>query len=373
MRVTGTYRTLGNLSYFIPHALPPKSPPLQLNSNLLKLYGEASFALGKLNETGRRISDVNRFIKAYVIKEALLSSAIEGIHTTLLDVYSLAINLQKVSKNTQLVINYTKALEVSLNMLEKEDLPLVTRVIRKAHEALLFGIHDEGKAPGIYRRQSVSVGELVPPPAPAVPHLISDVEKYINTSDELPPLIKAGLVHVQVETIHPFLDGNGRIGRLLTVLMLLDSKLLKLPILYPSYFFKKNHLEYYQKLDAVRTQGDFEGWVAFYLRCIRDSASDAHRRAQAIEKLEGDIKYIIAHDASFRKVRDISNAILAHLFVNPITSVAAFSKSIGRAYNTINSRLQHFSTLGLVTQHTVSSKRSIYRFDRYLDLLEKEF
>ena len=373
MRVTGTYRKLGNLSYFLPHALPPKSPSLQLTPDLLKLYGEASFALGQLNETGLRLPDANRFIKAYVIKEALLSSSIEGIHTTLIDVYSSGINQEKINESTQLVINYTKALEVSLSMLQGEGLPLATRVLRRAHEALLFGRHGAGKAPGTYRRQSVRVGELVPPPASEVPRMISDVEKYINASDELPPLIRAGLVHVQFETIHPFLDGNGRIGRLLIVLMLLDSKLLALPILYPSYFFKKHHLAYYQRLDAVRTKGDFEGWIEFYLRCIRDSALDAHRRASVIEELEREIKHIIAYDDSFRKVRDISRAVLDHLFSNPITNVVSLSKSMGRTYNTISNRLQHFSALGIVSQHSVTDRSSIYRFDRYLDVLEKEF
>src|SRR5579863_2487561 len=133
---------------------------------------------------------------------------------------------------------------------------------------------------------------------------MADLERYINTDDSLAPLIKAGLAHVQFETIHPFLDGNGRIGRLLIVLMLIDAGLLQVPILYPSYYFKKHHMEYYQRLDGVRIQGDFEGWIAYYLRAIRDSALDAHRRAKEIESLERELKALIQTGSDFVKLRE---------------------------------------------------------------------
>ena len=373
MRTTGIYRALGGLNYFIPYKLPPRSPSLQLTPDLVSLYGEASHALGQLKEMGARLPDVNRFVRAYVIKEALLSSAIEGIHTTLVDAFSSRLNKNGLHKDTQLVLNYTKSLAIAVGMLQEEGFPLGPRVILKAHEALLAETHEDHKTPGRYRRQSVKVGDLVPPPAPEVLTMIGDLEKYINEPDELPALISAGLVHVHFETIHPFLDGNGRIGRLLIVLMLLDSGLLKEPILYPSYFFKKNHLAYYQRLDDVRTKGDFEGWITFYLQGIRDSAIDALQRIKAIEKLEEEIKHKMTYDDGFYKVREVSNAVLEHLFVHPVTSVKEVSKSLGKAYNTISSRLQHFSELGIISGHSINEKSKLYRFDRYLDLLEKEF
>jgi len=154
----------------------------------------------------------------------------------------------------------------------------------------MLGGDGEKANPGSYRKQSVRVGNLVPPPAPEVSKLISDLEKYMNEPSELPPLIRAGLVHVQFETIHPFLDGNGHIGRLLIVMMLIDSGLLTLPVLYPSYYFKKHHLEYYQRLDEVRSNGDFEGWISYYLKAIRDSAIDSHKRAKEIEALDDRLK-----------------------------------------------------------------------------------
>jgi Fic family protein len=214
MRETGTYQTLGDLSYFIPHSLPPSNPPLELNAEIISLYGEASFILGQLNEMCLRLPDPKRFIKAYVIKEALLSSAIEGIHTTLVEVLTYPLGESKPNKDTQLVLNYTKALDTALHMLTVEGFPLVSRVILQAHEALMSVGEGERAAPGPFRQQSVRVGDLIPPPAPEVPRLMSGLEKYINEPSELSPLIRAGLAHAHFETIHPFLDGNGRIGRL---------------------------------------------------------------------------------------------------------------------------------------------------------------
>ena len=233
-----------------------------LDSQMIELYGEAMLELGKLNEMANRLPNIDRFIKAYVIKEALLSSSIEGINTTLLDVFTQPLFEQRTNKDTQMVMNYTRALSVAFTMIQKAD-PLTTRVILKAHEALMQMGDGDKYDPGNLRKQSVRVGNLVPPPASLVPELMSDIEKYIHEDDTLPPLIKAGLVHVQFETVHPFLDGNGRIGRLLIVSMLTDNKVLAQPILYLSYYFKKHHAEYYERLDQLITHGDFEGWILF--------------------------------------------------------------------------------------------------------------
>ena len=166
MRETGAYQTLGDLKYFIPHSLPPKNPPLVFNEEILRLYGEAHFALGQLNEMSEKLPNPKRFIKAYVIKEALLSSEIEGIHTTLIEVFTEVLGGPKLSKDTQLVLNYIHALGAALKMIQDEKLPLTTRVILKAHHVLMSGGEGEKAAPGYFRKQSVRVGELVPPPAP---------------------------------------------------------------------------------------------------------------------------------------------------------------------------------------------------------------
>ncbi len=202
---------------------------------------------------------------------------------------------------------------------------------------------------------------------------MSALEKYINEPSDLPPLIRAGLVHVQFETIHPFLDGNGRIGRLLIVLMLIDNGLLSLPILYPSYYFKKHQFEYYQNLDRVRTHGDFEGWITYYLKTIRDSALDACMRAKEIEALEATLKDMIQTDPQFAKIRETASIAIDFLFAQPIANVAQMSKNLGKAYNTVHNILKRFIELGLVSESIVHKRNKLYRFDPYIALLEKEY
>jgi Fic family protein len=373
MRETGIYQTLGELRYFIPHSLPPSHPPLEFNADIMSLYGEASFRLGQLNEMSQRLPDPSRFIKAYVIKEALLSSAIEGIHTTLIEVYTRPLNESKPNKNTQLVLNYTKALNLALGMIKNEGLPIVSRVILKAHEALMTAGEGDKASPGAYRKQSVRVGNHVPPPAPEVPHLMSNLEKYMNEPSDLPSLIKAGLAHVQFETIHPFLDGNGRIGRLLIVLMLIESGLLETPILYPSYYFKKHHAEYYQRLDDVRLRGDFEGWIAYYLRGIKESALDAHLRAKEIEALGQQLQDLIQTDLKFSRMRETAAIILDLLFSQPIIGISEMSERTGKAYNTVHTIIKQFMDFGLVSENSAHKRNKLYRFEPYLALLEKEY
>jgi Fic family protein len=373
MRDIGTYQTLGDLRYFIPHPLPPSHPPLELNSEIMSLYGEASFTLGQLNEMSQRLRDPSRFIKAYVIKEALLSSALEGIHTTLIDVFTRSLGESKPNKNTQLVLNYTESMDAALEMIKNQGVPIVSRVILKAHKALMSAGEGDRASPGAYRKQSVRVGDHVPPPAPEVPTLMSELEKYINEPSDLPPLIKAGLAHVQFETIHPFLDGNGRIGRLLIVLMLIDSGLLESPILYPSYYFKKHHSEYYLRLDRVRSHGDFEGWILYYLRAIRDSAIDAHSRAKDIEALGQNLQDLIQNDPKFTRMRESAAMTLDILFSHPIVGVSEIGEGIGKAYNTVHNIIKQFVELGLVSENIVHKRNKLYRFEPYLALLEKEY
>lgn len=373
MREAGRYQALGDLSYFIPHALPPTNPSLSFNTEMMSIYGEASFELGQLNEMCLRLPDPENFINAYVMKEALLSSAIEGIHTTLIDALTQPLGNAKINKDTQLVLNYKDALESALSMLKDEGLPLVTRVILRAHEVLMSIGEGDKSSPGLFRKQSVRVGDFIPPPAQEVPSLMSGLEKYMNEPSDMPALIKAGLAHVQFETIHPFLDGNGRIGRLLIVLMLIENSLLALPVLYPSYYFKKNHFEYYQRLDRVRTHGDFEGWMTYYLKAIRDSAKDAHTRAREIEGLAIKLQDVIQTGGSFVKVRSTASLALDFLFTQPITGIVEMSQKLDKAYNTTHNVLKEFMKLNIVSEHNINKRHKIYRFNPYLDLLQKEY
>lgn len=371
MRSTGTYKAIGGITYFIPSSLPP-TPPLELDAESMTLYGEASFALGQLNEMCKRLPDPQRFIKAYVIKEALLSSAIEGIHTTLIEVFTHPLGEAKPSKETQLVLNYTKALDAALDLLTAQGVPLGVRILLKSHE-MLMAPGGNGADPGNFRKQSVRVGELIPPPPSEVPSLMGDLEKYIHKEGDLPLLIKAGLVHVQFETIHPFLDGNGRIGRLLIVLMLLEGNLLSLPILYPSYYFKKHCKDYYQKLDRVRTHGDFEGWIKYYLKALKESALDAHVRAKALEELETDLIQKIQSDEAFAKMRETALSVLDSFFVQPISTVTEISTRTGKAYNTVQNILKQFLSQGIISETIIHKRNKLYRFEPYLRLLEEDY
>ncbi len=372
MRKAGTYQLLGDINYFIPAPLPP-NPPLEWSEKLVALSNQASDSLARVNEMARKLRNPERFIRAYLIKEALLSSEIEGIHTTLIDVFTQALDGSKINKDTQLVLNYIEALKVAVKMIKEKRLPIVTRVILEAHRVLMSTGEGERATPGQFRKQSVKVGGLVPPPAPEIPELMRSLEKFMNEQSVLPALIKAGLAHVQFETIHPFLDGNGRIGRLLIVLMLIKDKRLADPIIYPSLYFKKHHLQYYQHLDRVRTHGDFEGWMAFYLEAISFTASEAYVRAMDIEDLERQIIHLIDTSDHFAKKRETSLLLLDYLFIQPITNITAASKAIGRSYNAVEHILDTFETLHYVHKFIKGGRYKTYEFKPYLQILEKDY
>ncbi len=368
MRITGHYEN----NYFIPEPLPPQNPPFKLSSEIAVLYGEAMHEIGKLNGLANNLPDIHRFIKAYVIKEALLSSAIEGIYTTLLDIFTQPFLESKPSKDTQLVMNYTKALKKALDLIKKENFPISSRVVLAAHKALMETGEGDKSDPGHFRKQAVRVGALIPPPPLQVPQLMSDLEHYINTDETVPPLIKAGLAHVQFETIHPFLDGNGRIGRLLIVLMLIENGLLQEPILYPSYYFKKNQLEYYQCLDRVRTHGDFEGWITFYLKTIKYSSIDAYKRGKEIENLQKKSTTIILQEETSDKVRDNRLKTLTIIFSCPVITIKELSLQIGMSYNTAHQIIADFITLGFLVEETEQKRGKLFKFKPYIDILEKD-
>jgi Fic family protein len=371
MRKTGKYETLGPVSYFNPYPLPPRDPVLSLDSATMKLFGEAMNYLGRLSEMSTHVPDNRRFIKTYVCKEALLSSAIEGVHTTMLDVFTQPLLDVRRNKNTQLVVNYTHALDVAIGMTRGEGVPLSNRVICALHRALMSEGEGEKSDPGNYRKQSVCVGNLVPPQPRSVPELMSQMERFIHDDYSLPPLIKSGLVHVQFETIHPFLDGNGRVGRLLIVLMLIDGGLLSEPILYPSYYFKKYHLEYYQRLDAVRTHGDFEGWISFYLQVIKESCVDALDRAQDIGRLDRELSVRISQKCT--RTRESRLSALALLFSYPVMSIGELARQRGISFNTARQIVSDFVELGILVQETQQARHRFFIFKPYLEILEKEY
>lgn len=372
MRKTGYYQILGDVKYFIPDSLPPQNPPLILDAETIFLYGDAMLHLGKLNEMTNRVPDIRRFIKSYVIKEALLSSAIEGVHTTLLDVFTQSILESRPNKNTQLVMNYTKAINKAINMIQKDGLPISSRVILTAHKELMEAGEGDKAAPGKYRKQVVSVGNLIPPPPLQVTELMTKLEQFINIDETFPPLIKAGLAHIQFETIHPFLDGNGRIGRLLIILMVIENGLLLEPILYPSYYFKKHHLDYYRWLDRVRTHGDFEGWITFYLTAVRDSSIDAYQRVKEIEALRRKLTHLIMNKKQFSKTSEMRLYALSILFSYPVININELALQLEMSYNSAHQIISDFLEIEILVEETQQKRGKLFKFKPYLDILECE-
>ncbi len=373
IRKAGEYKSIGEVEYYIPYPLPPKNPELQMTPKLIELHGEASFRLGQLNARAAELPDPNRFIKAYVIKEALISSSIEGIHTTLADVYSQALPDAKLTKPTELVLNYTNALNMSIKMITQEGLPISNRVILGAHKALMSLCNEDHSNPGHFRKQPVRVGPLTPAPAQEVPPLMHDLELYINSGRDWASLMKAGLAHVQFETIHPFLDGNGRVGRMLIVLMLIKEGLLSIPILYLSYYFKRYHEEYYQNLNRVRTEGDYEGWLAYYFRAIRESSFDAYRRIKDIEKLEQDVIVEIRKDAALSKMGEAPYVALDILFSSPVINVTELSIRLEKSYNTAAKIVDQFMLIGVLEKVTEQKRSKLFRFESYMKLLSHTY
>jgi len=370
-RETGIYETIGEQKYFVPNKFPPE-PPLNLDHETVELYGYAMQQLGKLEEMMLRVPNNRRFLNSYIAKEALLSSEIEGIHTTLVDVLGYTVNAEKPKEdNTRLVCNYIDALNYAITMVRDDGFPIVSRVIRDSHRVLLSSTSDGNDNPGEFRRLPVRVGKLIPPPAHRIEGLIVSLEQFINNPGDLPPLMKAGVAHVQFETVHPFLDGNGRIGRLLIVLMLIQSGLISQPLLYPSYYFKKNRSEYYARLDSVRTQGDWEGWNKYYLRAIVESSIDALRRAKEIEELvNATHEQVVANTGRNTKTA----VMLARLLCQyPVMSITDIAERLDKSYDTAKRLVDVFVKLKILSSLDNKKRNKVYQYNAYIDILEKDF
>ncbi len=275
---------------FIPAPLPP-NPPLRLDSTLQKLLSQADYALGRLDGAVLTLPNPDLFVFMYVRKEAVLSSQIEGTQSSLQNLLAAEARLQDPNTPADVneVINYVRAMNHGLKRLA--DLPVSVRLIREIHVELMRGVRGGRLTPGELRTSQNWIGPggctlaeatFVPPPPHEVPQALADLERFLHSQDPLPPLIQVGLAHAQFETIHPFLDGNGRIGRLLITFLLVEKKLLSRPVLYLSHYFKRYRSEYYDRLQAVRDRGDWEGWIEFFLRGVAEVSSQATDTAAAI-------------------------------------------------------------------------------------------
>ncbi len=297
-RITGRHErtTAGGEAVlaFIPHALPPADPPVVVEAGLGERLRAASQALARLELAGEMVPSVDWFLYAFVRKEAVLSSQIEGTQATLVDLLTFeaqeGVTDAGPSADVEEVCNYLEALAYARAQLaDRRGLPLSMRLLSEAHQRLMRGVRGAEKLPGEVRRTQNWVGgsrpgnaAYVPPPPHVLAEVLGAFEKYLHAQDALPPLVRAGLLHVQFETIHPYLDGNGRIGRLLVTLLLEHWKLLTKPLLYLSLFFKRHRADYYRRLDAVRAEGDWEGWLDFFLDGVATIGDEAVASAREL-------------------------------------------------------------------------------------------
>ena len=367
---SGHYEQFGEHNHFVPSNLPP-SPPLELDKELLELYGEAMQSLGKFAEAQKRIPVTRQFLDVYIAKEAVYSSQIENINTTLTQVLEYKSKEKSENKDVQEVLNYIDALHYGIELMRKKNLPVTSRLLRECHKKLMTGVRGENKTPGQFRKVPVFVGSLVPPPAHYIENLIHDLEKFINENNSIPPLIRTGLVHVQFEIIHPFLDGNGRIGRLLIVLMMMDYDLISEPVLYPSFFFIKYRSEYYDRLNAVRSKGDYEGWIKYFLRAIRSCTDDIVKRAWAIDSLLMNCSDKLNDKPA--GIRKNANKLLGQLCSTPVMKISDVAELIDSTYMTAQKLVNIFVELEILKQEGGGQRNKTFNFRNYLDILEKEF
>ena len=366
----------GNLEYksFKPNPLPPK-PEISMDEEMVEALVNANKQIAVLESIAKRIPNVNLFISMYIRKEALMSSQIEGIQCTLDDVLNPLIT-ENANRDVADVINYIKATEFALERLN--ELPLCARLIKETHAVLLRDARGQEKNPGEFRNSQNWIGgsgstlqnaRYIPPNIEDMKEAISDFEKFINSDCEIDSLICAALIHYQFETIHPFLDGNGRVGRLLITLYLMEKKILSTPALYISYFLKKNRIEYYDRMTEVRRQGNFEQWIKFFLTALYQAATDAIENIDKLMKLHDEnIKLI----ETFGKTTKTSLVIFEYLEKNPIIEISKTAEALGLSYNAVARIVKIFELNGILIQSDKIGKTRIFSYERYLEILRKD-
>lgn len=365
----------GEMAYksFVPNPLPPV-PPIELSEDIVGLLVKANSQLAVLESIAARIPNVELFISMYVRKEALMSSQIEGTQATLEDILDPMLDTN-TNRNIADVVNYIKATEFAITRLQT--LPLCNRLIKETHAVLMKGVLGQEKNPGEFRCSQNWIGvqgstlknaRYIPPSPDDMQNAMSDLEKYINTDDDLDALIQAALIHYQFETIHPFLDGNGRVGRLLITLFLMDKGILTTPALYISYFLKKNRVEYYDRMTEVRTKGNYEQWIIFFLQAIMESAGDA---TSTIDEL------ITLHDTNTSVISKLGRAskntmlVFDYLESNPIIDIGKTAEALSITFNTASSAVRRLVDAGILVQTGGGGRNRTFAYEAYLDILRK--
>lgn len=378
-RSTGRYERIviggEKIAAFVPVSLPPKKPPLVIEGNLANRLRQTEKALARLDLAGDMVPSLDWLIYAFVRKEAVTSSQIEGTQATLVDLLAFEAEDQPApNAEVEEVCNYLDALNFARAQLAgKRGLPLSMRLLNETHKRLMHGVRGAEKQPGEVRRSQNWIGSsrpgnaiYVPPPPQMLGDLLGEFEKYIHAANGLPKLVRAALLHVQFETIHPYLDGNGRIGRLLITLLLEHWGLLKAPLLYLSLYFKRNRDEYYRRLNLVRTEGDWEGWTEFFLDGVAMIADEAVASARDLFTLVGTNRTSVL---SFETTSVSAVRLFELLPRHPVLTVASAVKLIGASKPTATRAIETLVEVGILVETTGKKRDRSFAYQAYLDRL----
>lgn len=357
---------------FRPTPLPVK---IDIDNEMFSLLTEATKSLATLDTLSSYIPNMNLFVSMYVRKEALLSSQIEGTQATLEDVLDPLIE-KNTNQNVSDVVNYIKATEYALNRMNT--LPLCNRLIKEIHEVLMNNVRGQEKNPGEFRYSQNWIGSAgstiknaryIPPNPEDMNCAMSDLEKYINSEDELDLLIQTALIHYQFETIHPFLDGNGRVGRLLITLFLMEKKRLNAPALYISYYLKNNRIEYYDRMSEVRNKNNYEQWIKFFLRAIKESAEDAIDTIKKLSELHNKNIIVIEKMGRASKTAKI---LFDYLEKNPIIDIKKTANDLSLAFSTVSASVKRLEECKILVQTNTSGRNRVFSYEEYVEILRKD-
>ncbi len=356
---------------FLPSPLPPV---IEMDDEMISLLVDANKQLYALENVTVHIPSIKLFTSMYVRKEALMSSQMEGTQATLEDVLDPTID-KNANQDVSDVVNYIKATEYALERLHS--LPLCNRLIRETHEVLMENVRGQERSPGEFRISQNWIGgkgstlknaRYIPPTPTDMAECMSDLEKYINNDDGLDILIRAALIHYQFESIHPFLDGNGRVGRLLITLFLMEKKVLSSPALYISYFLKANRIEYYDRMTEVRSKGNYEQWIKFFLRAVAESAKDAIETINALHKLHEDN---IVKIQTLGRARINAEKLFEYIEQNPIIETKKTAEALGLSYNTVSTAIKNLCALSILESSESSARSKTFSYTAYLSILKK--
>lgn len=381
-RHTGRYETTTvageSVRAFVPAPLPPARPQLDLDGELAPLLAQAATALAALEAAARMVPSVEWFVYAFVRREAVVSSQIEGTQASLVDL--LAVEAEAPSEappdHVEEICNHLEALAYARGQLARRGgLPLSVRLLNGAHRRLLAGTRGQHRQPGALRRSQNWIGgtrpgnaRFVPPPPHLVPELLGDLERYLHQDDGLPPLVRAGLAHAQFETIHPYLDGNGRVGRLLIALCLQEWGLLGEPLLYLSLFFKRHRREYYERLGAIRTDGDWEGWLAYFLEGVAVIAGEATSLVGALFEVQSRdrARYLGSGVATVPGAR-----LFEELARHPLVTVKLAVALTGVTRPTAAKAIDTLAAAGILSETSGRERDRTWAWTDYLGLLRE--